>query len=483
VRDAASNRPIAGALVRSAERDPFAPGAGGITAARSDARGTARVVSMLARDSTISAHAVGFAPASRRGAEIRAGGAPCTIDLERGQPVLVRVIDSAGAPVAGVRVAHEEGEWSPSGADEQVLFDAEERASRTRVTDRGGRCTFADVAPGTHAFHIERDRVLRDGEWSPCVVAGNSAAEITLVTRGVGEVLGLASDGKLPLAGARIAMYRAELAPAHDPYVEADRPLPAGLDTTADSRGRFRFQNIDAGRYVFVFAVPGQNLRVAREAFIDVGTRNLAIDVARDAVDGEVRRSDGTPAAGAAIWVVTRERDTRADALRRRVSNADELHALELDMLGYPSDTSHPALFADAQGRFRLCGLAHNTACTLYASDGPESAGARTLPASRRAHDEHDIAIQLGARGTLRANIGVSPWRNPLALVATHPTALPRVVRVRPGLAITLPALEPGKWEITLRDARPDGGWIPIGDRHELEIRAGAGATLDIPFP
>jgi hypothetical protein len=299
----------------------------------------------------------------------------------------------------------------------------------------------------------------------------------------VGEVLGRVSDGKTPLAGARVAAFRAELAPAHEPYIEADGPLPSGLDTRADSRGRFRFTNVDPGRYVLAFAVPGQRLRVARELFIDAGTRDVAMDVALDFVDGSVARADGSPASGAAIWVVPRERESRAPTFKRRVSSGDDMIALELEMRGFPSDMEHPAVIADAQGRFRLCGLVHNAAFALYAFDGTSSAGVRTLAASRRARDEHDVAIRLEARAALRVNVGATPWSKPLALVAVGPAALPRVVRVHPGLPITLAALEPGTWELTLRERRADGRWIAIGDRHEIEIRAGADETLDIPYP
>jgi len=457
-----------------------------VTLARTDPRGVAHVVSLLARDSAVTAHAAGFAPANKLGAEIARAGSTCTLELQRGLHARVRVVDSGGVPMGGVRVRHGEGGRDPGGVRlerDRGLDDVDLRREETRVTDRDGACTFADLGRGTHTFALERDRALFDGEWAIQDVVADDTTTVTLVTRGLGEILGRVTDGKLAIPGARVALFRAELAPTRDPYVEADGPLPAGMDTAADSRGRFRFQNVDPGAYELAFAVPGQSLRVARVIAVDVGARNVAVDVARDAVDGEVRRADGAPASGAAIWVVPRDRDARADALRRRISNGDDVFGLELDMRGFPSDSEHPAMFADAAGRFRLCGLAHNVAFTLYASDGQNSAGARALSASRRPRDEHDVAIQLEARGAIRASIGATPWRSPLALVATHPSALPRVARVHGGLALALPALEPGTWELTLREERAGGRWIPIGDRHELEIRAGASETLDIPYP
>jgi len=106
---------------------------------------------------------------------------------------------------------------------------------------------------------------------------------------------------------------------------------------------------------------------------------------------------------------------------------------------------------------------------------------------------EREVEIVLAPRGAVRVTSNSARCERPLVLIARDAEVRDtdaqyfgpplRALRLRPGLDVTLPALEPGAWAITLFEERGDHTLSPISDERGITVTAGVTETIDFSLP
>ncbi len=304
VVDAVTGAPIRGALVTATDvltgRDPsdLEP-----AAVATDSSGAARIAAFLGADSQIEVRAKGHARQRRFGPF---GGGFRTPNLEfrltRGATARIRVVDAAGGAIPGERVKWVEGNWSPNDAsshrDACRALDRPDPET-SRIADVDGLVVFHHLAPGRHAFHVERRAAFLDGEWTQRDLAEGEDAEIDLQSAARTSLEVRITDAGAPLVGSPVVLLRRSSVSSLLGIAELENPLPPGIDARTDSAGARAFANLDPGAYVLAFAVPGQRSRGCREVLVHDGTNLLVLDLASTALSGRVGRDENRPVAGA----------------------------------------------------------------------------------------------------------------------------------------------------------------------------------------
>jgi hypothetical protein len=480
VVDASTRTAVRGALVTAMDSVTGLDASGlQPLAVATDAAGAARVDSFVGSGSAIEICAKGYARQRRFGPF---GGGFSTASLEvglyRGATARIHVLDDAGHAVPGAHVEWIEGLWSPNDLPHKrssghVLDrpDPEE----TRFTDVDGRAEFSHLAPGRHAFRVQRwDRNL-DAEWTERELADREVAEIELqsVSRSSLEVR--IADAGLHLAGAPAVLLRRSSVDSLLRVAESEYPLPPGIDARLDSAGGHAFWNLDPGTYVLAFAVPGQRVRGCREVKVGIGENVLSLDLAASAVTGRVTMGGKHPVPGARILLSepAREQDLRLGLRRRGWSDAtaDDLFTLGLE---------HPAAVAGEDGSYRLLGLPLAESFRILAldEDGDLGRGDLLLP---RASSPVESDVDVQPSGALEVHATTLPAAGPFFLFALPGDrhGIPRVLRMFPGKNGARLALEPGPWDVQLAD----GSSRPRGDHRRVEVVAGETRIVELSLP
>ncbi|MFL6197864.1 MAG: carboxypeptidase regulatory-like domain-containing protein [Thermoanaerobaculia bacterium] len=318
VLDAATRKPLAWALVWAGD-DPgntTFTGPGGTYAVAERAGGRAWV----------QVEASGFRPASAKVPQ--APGRLPTVALEPARTLAGRVLDKAGAPLAGVAVA-----VAPEHGAKGEVFRSDRAASRA-WSDAEGRFLLRGLAAAP-TYQLTASRT------------GYQPAQATVAPAEVaGEV--------------RLVLERARS--AHGMAVDAEgRPL-AGVEVTiaSSSGGTVTAITGDRGRFE-VPALPGDrvDLEARRQGFAptlvpgvaiapgpgpaDLGTLKLLPGVR---IEGRVTGVAGRPLAGAGVWLAAADRQPSpafAETLRRR----------------------EPATTTDEAGRFAIADVARGQRVSL----------------------------------------------------------------------------------------------------------------------
>ncbi len=236
-----------------------------------------------------------------------------------GARVVGRVVDAAGAAVAGVRVrlvpddallvylgVPVDGRWSAlettTAADGTYGFEGiRPRAGYAVLFEALGKAMA--VRGGVAFVAGERARLddlaLADGATVRGTVRGTASGTVGGTVRG--------ADGA-PIAGARVGIALRPPNPLQFVLARVDRlPWRQALVTTG-ADGRFEVAHVAEGRAVLVVEAPGHASKVLALTVSGAG----ALDVpdltlpATDAVSGTALLADGTPAVGARV-LVTRD--------------------------------------------------------------------------------------------------------------------------------------------------------------------------------
>lgn len=289
VVDAIRREPVAGAVVwgNAAEQ----------VSALSDARGgfSLRVPGVV---SWLSAGAADYLLA---GMAVQ-GSRPTTLVLAPAGRLAGRVIDEHGEPLAGVAV--DVSNRSPAAWQGH-------QSSAAAVSDRNGAFELAPL-PVAVSLRVVASRegfapreaeamVPREGDPEPL--------EITLLSgiRAMGTVVDTADQ---PLVGARVSLFQMPMnQQGFRAYSRMHELEP--LESTTDSEGRFRFEDLGAGRYVLGVAhqghapvhVPG----IAVDGSDRVADFGTVIMLDGAVLDGRVVDADGGPIAEASVVVHERQ--------------------------------------------------------------------------------------------------------------------------------------------------------------------------------
>lgn len=322
VRDAESQRPLAGALVWPAAE----PG----RAVRTDAAGSYQLAASDARN--LQAAASGYLRGGVRAgdAEIRARRLPA-LALQRTAALAGRVVDLAGTPLGDVLIEAIRG----TGKNGEPIVAERQRSGAD------GRFELRRLASGT----LYELRATRPG-FLPTIAkasAPSMARELPplhLVLEPARELIGTVVDERgTPLAGARILAREAADPSTGPPATELPAPGVRGnVETTTDSGGRFTLAQLPAKQVDLAAAHPGfvtrwqRNLRPPK----GVGAWNLGKLALQPGVTlaGKVVDTRGRPIAGAEI---------------HRVLRIAALEQLDLTL-----GDKKPQTTTGADGRFRL---------------------------------------------------------------------------------------------------------------------------------
>ncbi len=205
--------------------------------------------------------------------------------------VVVRVLDSRGAAVAGQRVIRLTGSTAcagdalTTGADGTVTFDGVGVPGGTFKASRDG-----DIATG-HAF------LAREGE----------EALLTLRFAGFGAVFGVVSDESGPVFGSDVSLGSLRYDPTICEYVLDAK----ARQVRSDSLGRYRFEKVPVGPVsVTASAGTGTSLPATAKSVLlfdsDARELNLTLtDNLGGRLVGRVFLPDGTTPAGAGVRVST----------------------------------------------------------------------------------------------------------------------------------------------------------------------------------
>ncbi len=496
VVDAATERPIAGARVRAREVSTGLDACGlEPEPVATSAKGEATVPSYIGAGSRVEIEAPGYAPVALAGPFGYGYASPeLEVRLLRGATARIRVVSEDGRPIPGLRVEWTAGDWSPPGprdapAEPRPIGERPDRRA-SRVTDPEGRVDFANLAPGRHAFHVERHRArVLDGEWTQRELRDGEDAEIELQSRAPASLEVRLTDAGTSLAGAPVCLVRAEDAARSPDLADLETPLPLGIDARLDARGRATLRDVDApATDLLAVFVPGQRLRACFPVSIRAGGDAFAADLATSSVTGTVRDASHVPLAGVEVLYAdeARERDLRSRARRGSLLGiagldaAAEVVALAIE---------RPATTTDADGRFRLVGLPLERSFTLVARAAPgegAAGGAGSSPpiVLHRGDGPLDVDVVLAGAGAIDVWSRVPREPEPCTLVATSrgvsksAGSLPRVRRVYPGRAERIDGLAPGDWdlEIASDDRR-------LRDRMHVEVTAAEVRGVELKLP
>ncbi len=246
------------------------------------------------------------------------------------------VLDTAGAPLAGVSVRAEEHDSALAA----VGLGSGDRAARyvqrwergrilfepARVeTDRHGRFHLGSLAPARFRLSAQRSGYATVERSQ--VAAGTADLVLTLELSSL--VTGIVVDaGGQPVRGASVALVRAREREVHrfyDPSLERVRPFDAAEDEAVltGPDGRFRIHASDVGPH---------DLRVRAEGFASLLAEITVAEGPHDAgaleltrgreISGIVRDSAGGAVADARVWVPEGGRSVRPAAILGRNESA-----------------------------------------------------------------------------------------------------------------------------------------------------------------
>lgn len=227
-----------------------------------------------------------------------------------GGTVVVKVVDTAGNPVAKVAVERDQGESSvrvfAMGGDRKTnskgILEFENllpgpqrfrakpdgmfggmrmgRARLARSVDSGGAAAFAEVG----AEEEER--------WSSVEVADKGRHELVLVVPARANLVGVVREGGKPVAGLRVRLTDGE-------DMGFDFGGESGAKTDAD--GRFELAGVEAGKQTLVVSGPRRAMDHEQEIEIYAGDNKVEVDLPSATIEGRVLSVDGTPVAGAKV--------------------------------------------------------------------------------------------------------------------------------------------------------------------------------------
>lgn len=310
------------------------------------------------------------------------GGGELEVRLLSGGTVRVIVLAADGTQAGKTQVTH------------RALRDgmSERRGGvMTKSTGSKGRVAFQHLAAGTHGFRLAdqgasgammtiviglEEAGPRPGEaWELVEVEEGSEHEVVLHAPQEGVLLGRVTEGGSPLVGAtlRLEAWSGDGKDAEEARARS-RSFgmfvgTAGVRTKGD--GSFRMEAKTVGEYELIITHHSREMDDYVRVSVRAGETEVSVDLPATAIEGVVVDDGGRPVAGASV-VVRRpgEKSFGGGVAMVFQSSGSEQVSFGPGVAGGKGKT-------DAEGRFRLKGLAAECALELYVSKG--SSQPRTL--------------------------------------------------------------------------------------------------------
>jgi len=499
VLDRASGAPVVGARVRMQEEAPdqqtirrkitLSPDSGEHSieigesrSATTDAEGWAELTSFEGKTVSLRATAEGHAPARITGLALpQADSVTQELRMGPGGDVLVRVVDSDGAPVAGARVQRK-GENDQGG---MMAFGA---SGPEEVTDSRGEVLFSSLEPGPQSFCLSEgdsnagfftgnDQVViaglgggGDEEWSSVSVVEGQRVELVLQAPPRSGLSGKVREAGKVLAGATLRLEK-EKAPGGGGRPHFAGFGPQGPETRSDGEGRYSFADVKAGRYTLTVEHPSRRMSQEFALELSEGDNRYEVDLSVSVIAGRVLDTEGKPLAGVEVWA---ERPSGPGGGPRMafimIGDDGDGGMVDSGQFGKRART-------DADGRYELRGVSSDVDLVVKGSGDSVQPG-QSQPL-RVAPDEvrDGVDLRLEAAGSIRVEAKLadgSPARMRLVQATfageSETPVEPKVGLIQSG-STELKGLRPGPWKVTLSD--PSAGPLGAsGDERQVEVKA-----------
>jgi protocatechuate 3,4-dioxygenase beta subunit len=459
--------------------------------ARTDAEGLAVLTSFGGESASLTVRAEGYAPF--RLAELQLPAAESVeqeVRLTAGGEVLVRVLDAQGAALPGARVEHRS---ASEGLEEGVFVLGS--GGRGEVADARGEVLYSNLAPGPHSFRIgdgpgggatfamASDIVIHgleadDGaDWSQIQVGEGERAELTLRAAPRGSL-----DGKVREAGKVLAGATLRIEPEEAEAGDRPRMMMPGMDegprAKSDGDGRYRFEDVKAGRHSLVVEHPSRRMSTSFPLELREGENSFDVELPVSVLSGRVRDEQGKGIPGVRVSA-ERKSGGRESVAFRMVMLADdgEGTAFESGAEGGP-----PAV-TDGEGHYVLRGVASDADLVVKAEGDAVQPGESGVVRLAPNEVKEGVDLVLAAAGSIRVEAVLadgSPARFQLVqaefLGASDAPPRPKFGFLQQG-STELKGLRPGRWKVNLRDAQGGPREADTGQDQEVEVAAGATAT------
>jgi protocatechuate 3,4-dioxygenase beta subunit len=285
--------------------------------------------------------------------------------LVEGGTVVVKVVDTSGAPVPKVAVEREEDD---SGV--QVFAMGGDRKTNSK-----GELEFKNLLPGLQRFRVKdggmfggvrvgRARMARsagaDGaalfdmgddeepQWSNVEVADKGRHEVVLVVPARATLVGVVREGGKPVPGLRVKVSDGD---------DMDFGFGGESGAKTDADGRFELADIEAGKQKLVVSGPRRAMNHEQEIEIYAGDNKVEIDLPSATIEGRVVSVDGAPMAGAKVKVMLApEGSFESAAVEFAAVVAFDGGDAEGGVMEFGAGQGNAAT-TDAQGRYTLRGV------------------------------------------------------------------------------------------------------------------------------
>lgn len=443
--DAANKRPISHARVEALD-DPYPmPSSTAAARARTDARGRFRLVGLARREYRVAAWRTGYLVSSVPVTAASPATGPVRIALARGGSISGRVVDEAGAGVAGVRVRMLPGE----GRRGMLLNHPTRVAAPSAVTRSGGAFELAGLPPGLALSVIATRSGYVAARREGLTATTAKAKSVTLVLRRGLEARGrVVDEGGGPVAAAEITLSRVEERRMGGAVMSGDDP-DAMRTARTGADGRFAVAALDGGKYEAAIKQPAYAPATMSGLTVrgpGVTEWNPFVLHPPAPIAGVVRSRKGDPIPGA------------------RINAFGE---------GGSDDTT-----TDAAGRFRLAGFAAGVSVSLQVEADGFAPAKQSVKAPAA-----DVPIVLSTAATVRGRVEDAGTQQPVpdfsigGRVQGVSYIESRAVRSEDG-SFEMPDVAPGKLTIRVQAPGYLAGSLSAIELGEGEVKEGVVVSL-----
>jgi len=478
----------------SGEEPVFDFGGDSTRVARTDSEGLARLSSFEGKRCTVLASHARFAPGTSEEFVGAPEASPLTLRLRQGGGALVKLIDAAGAPVAGARIERR------AAGDAKAFPSFGAAGSSTEVTDAAGVARFERLAPGVHEFRpaAAPGGMLMGGDiavfagvsemdesvWDSVEVREAEFAELTLRAPLKVLVSGVVSEAGEPLLGASVSLDRR---PADGALRMPRLPFGGGPRAKTDSRGVFELKDVTPGEYILT--VEHRSRAMPTEVELVVLERDTRRDVALSiaTIEGRVFDSDGRALAGVPVRVDRAGEEGGPRAVFSFAIGSTDGGTETIGAFGGPESVK-----TDSDGRYALRGVSTGVKLVVHA----EAKGLQ--PARSEPVELSDNELKSGVNLKLEqaGSAEVAVFRadgTPAQMVIVTATPEGELAKsaerktefIQESGKVLLDGLAPGTWRIAVRPVGLGGGGAngATAEPQTLSVKAGVAANVRFDLP
>lgn len=414
-----------------------------------------------------------------------------------GGSVAVTVVDGAGKPVPGVEIDRR----GPEGQGGAMLGGVHRPRS-----DAQGRALFEHLAPGAQRFRIAESSAQifttssgdlasldfgggngNDG-WSEVAVVDGEASTLQLVAPERATLVGRISEAGKALAGARVEIVE------DDADEEMKMPFfgGGGPNDQTDSQGAFQIERVKLGRYTLKVSHSSRAMEWEGPLEIQSGENKFNVDLPVAILEGRVSGPDGKPLAGVKVRAERAPSEDSSKPTRARfvaiaiASDGGDEPQVTFGSGGTPS----PTVLTDAEGRYRLRGVAPDVELVVkaQAKDVQPGQSEKVHVGADQTKSNVDIQLQTGGGVDVSFVRGDGQPANSCMLLATfegESGVEPRHEFAGAKGVVKLSGLKPGRWKLhcdSFGSPGSNGERASIPEQ-TIEIVAGktASARFEIP--